>query len=181
MTVNPSVIPSVTIYESANPVCDGTSVTFTADTPVNGGTSPAYQWYLNGNPIPGETGTTYTTSALADGDQIYLEMISDAGCAVNPATSNTITMDINDNLPVSVTIAADNNTICDGTSVTFTATPANEGASPAYQWKVNGSNVGTNSPTYTSTSLTDGDIVTVELTSSVTCTSGNPATSNAVK
>ena len=131
--------------------------------------------------IPGETGTTYTTSGLVDGDQVYLEMISDAGCAVNPATSNTVTMDVNQNLPVSVSIAAvPLGAICAGTSVTFTATPTNEGASPAYQWKVNGSNVGTNSPTFTSTSLTNGDVVTVVLTSSEDCTSGNPATSNAV-
>ena len=42
----------------------------------------------------------------------------------NPATSNAITMVVNNNLPVSVTIASDasNNTICAGTSVTFTAT-----------------------------------------------------------
>ena len=180
MTVNPSVIPSVTIYESANPVCDGTSVTFTADPPVNGGTNPTFQWYLNGSLVPGETGTTFTPSGLNDGDEIHLEMVSNAGCAVNPAISNPITMVVNPNLPVSVIVAADANPVCAGTSVTFTATPTNGGLSPTYQWKVNGSNVGTNSPTYTSSTLNDGDNVTVVLTSSEDCATGNPATSDAV-
>ena len=73
-------------------------------------------------------------------------------CATgNPATSNAITMTVNANQPVSVSIAASATTICAGTSVTFTATPVNGGTTPAYQWKRNGANVGANSPTYTTT------------------------------
>jgi hypothetical protein len=67
-----------------------------------------------------------------------------------------------------------------GTSITFTAVPANGGASPSYQWKVNGSNVGTNSTTYTSSTLNNGDIITCVLTSSFSHTAGTPATSNSI-
>ena len=57
-------------------------------------------------------------------------------------------MVVNNNLPVSVTIASDasNNTICSGTSVTFTATPVNGGSNPAYQWYVNNVAVGATMP-----------------------------------
>jgi hypothetical protein len=51
MTVNPTVTPTVNIYESANPVCDGSSVTFTAFDIINGGTTPAYQWRVNGTNV----------------------------------------------------------------------------------------------------------------------------------
>ena len=70
--------------------------------------------------------------------------------------------------------------ICTGASVTFTATPANGINSPGYQWKVNGSNVGTNSTTFTSTGLSNGDVVTCVLTSTAPCIIGSPATSNAI-
>src|SRR6185295_9471899 len=69
---------------------------------------------------------------------------------------------------------------CAGLTATFTATPFNGGTTPAYQWKVNGSNVGTNSPTYTTTTLTNGQIVTCVMTSNLVGVTGNPATSNSI-
>ncbi len=80
---------------------------------------------------------------------------------------------------VSVSISPSANPICSGSSVTFTATPANGGSSPAYQWKVNGTDVGTNNPAYNYTPV-NGDAVTCIFTSNATCITGNPATSNTI-
>ncbi|MCW3102635.1 MAG: hypothetical protein JWO09_1075 [Bacteroidetes bacterium] len=179
--VNSSIPVSVSISASpSNVICAGTSVTFTA-VPVNGGTSPVYQWKLNGANV-GVNSPTYTNAALANGNVVTCVMTSVASCGTgSPATSNAITMTVNPNVPVSVSISASPaGTICAGTSVTFTATPTNGGTTPAYQWKVNGANVGTNSPTYTSTTLANGNIVTCVLTSSAACTTGSPATSNSI-
>jgi hypothetical protein len=80
-----------------------------------------------------------------------------------------------------VTIAADpGNSITPGTSVTFTATPTNGGSTPAYQWKVNGTNVGTDQATYTSTTLANGDVVTCEMTSNDPCADPATAMSNEI-
>lgn len=93
--------------------------------------------------------------------------------------SGTATVTVNANSPVSVSVAAvPSGAICLGTSVTFTASPTNGGTTPAYQWKVNGGNVGTNSNTYTYTPVAT-DVITCVLTSNLaTCVSGNPATSS---
>jgi hypothetical protein len=92
-----------------------------------------------------------------------------------PATSST-NVTVNPVVPVSLSIAASpGTTVYSNTPVTFTATPTNGGTTPAYQWKVNGVNVGTNSVNYTYTPL-QGDVVTCTLTSSLTCVTNNPAT-----
>ena len=72
------------------------------------------------------------------------------------------------------------NSICSGTSVTFTATPLNGGTTPSYQWKKNGTNVGTNSATYTTTTLANSDVITCVMTSNQPSVLNNPATSNAI-
>ena len=180
ITVNDILPVSVTIAADANPVCSETSVTFTA-TPVNGGTTPVYQWYLNGASV-GSNQPSYTSATLSDEDNIYCVLTSSETCATgSPATSNTVTMDVNANLPVSISIAAlPVGSICSGTSVTFTATPVNDGTTPVYQWYLNGASVGSNQPSYTSATLSDEDNIYCVLTSEATCATGSPATSNTV-
>ncbi len=50
-------------------------------------------------------------------------------------------------------------TICKGTNVTFTATLTNTSGTPAYQWKRNNANAGTNSPVYATSALNNNDSV----------------------
>ncbi|MBK9352922.1 MAG: hypothetical protein IPN09_02785 [Bacteroidetes bacterium] len=179
MVVNPNLPVSVSISADNNNICAGTNVTFTA-VPTNGGTAPVYQWKLNGANV-GANAATYSSTAFANGDIISCVLTSNAVCPTgNPATSNSVVMVVNPNLPVSVSIAADDNNICAGTNVTFTAVPTNGGAAPVYQWKLNGANVGANAATYSSTAFANGDIITCVLTSNAVCPTGNPATSNPV-
>jgi gliding motility-associated-like protein len=177
MTINPVLPISVSIAADANPVCAGTTVNFTA-TPANGGLTPAYQWQVNGSNV-GTNAATYSYIPV-NGDAVTVILTSSETCQSNgPATSNTVTVTANTVVPVSVSIAADKNPACAGSTVNFTATPINGGTTPAYQWQVNGSNVGTNTDTYTYVPV-NGDIVSVILTSSETCQSGGPATSNSI-
>ncbi len=85
-------------------------------------------------------------------------------------------------VPASVIISetTGSNTACSGSLVTFTATPSNGGATPSYQWKVNGINAGTNSATFTTSSLTNGQIITCEMTSNLIGVTGNPSLSNSI-
>lgn len=168
LTVN-ATLPSVSASVSANNICAGASVTFTA-APVNGGSSPVYQWKVNGSPV-GTNSSTYSSATLANNDMVTVDMSSSANCPV-PATvtSTAIDMLVNPVVTPSVSIAASTpTTICAGTSVTFTATPVNGGTTPFYQWKVNGVNAGTNSSTFTTTTLAQGNIVSCQMTSSEQC------------
>jgi len=179
MTVNPPVVVSVSIAASANPVCQGTFVTFTA-TAVNPGSNPFYQWKINGANAGGNS-STYSYIPL-NNDAVSCVLTSSLTTCVtnNPATSNTITMTVNPLSVVSVSIAASANPVCQWTTVTFTATAVNPGSSPVYQWKVNAVIVGGNSSTFTYTPL-NNDAVSCVLTSSLTtCVTNNPATSNTV-
>ena len=72
------------------------------------------------------------------------------------------------------------NTVCIGSEVTFTATAANVGPTPTYQWQINGTPAGTSAPVFTTTQLQNGDAVTCEVTSSLGCATGETALSNSI-
>jgi hypothetical protein len=168
---------SATSNDTDNSICTGASITFTA-APTNGGTTPNYQWYVNGNVVSGATSSTYTTSTLTNGSSVYCIMTSSDGTVSNnPATSNTITVTVTAPVAPSLTISGDN-TICSGASTTFYTAASNGGSAPTYQWSVNGANVGSNNSTYTSSALTNGSTITCILTSSSTCVTTSSATSN---
>ncbi len=81
---------------------------------------------------------------------------------------------------VTSTISPTSPSVCLGSTATFNASAVNGGATPVYQWQVNGVNTGTNSSTFSSSSLTNGNVVTCIINSSNICAAGNPATSNSV-
>ena len=179
MVVNPPQPVSVSISPSANPVCSGSPVTFTAN-PVNGGSNPGFQWKVNG--LNAGTNSSVFTYNPVNGDQVSVICNSSLVICVsnNPAPSNTVTMAVNSNLPAGVTIAASNNPFCPGSLVTFTANPVNGGANPGFQWKVNGANAGTNSSVFTYNPVSGDQVFVICNSSLVICVSNNPATSNTV-
>ncbi|MBS1585058.1 MAG: T9SS type A sorting domain-containing protein [Bacteroidetes bacterium] len=181
MVVNPIPVPSVSVAVSpSSTICAGDQATFTA-TPTNGGPTPSYQWYLNGNPT-GFNSPTYQSTSLVNGDIVNVVITSNALC-VSPttATSNNITMTVNPTLVPSVSISANpGNVVCSNVPVTFTATATNPGPTPIYQWSVNYAIVGNNSPTYTSASLNNTDVVSCTMISNATCASPIVTTSNAI-
>ncbi len=179
VVVVPAVAVGLSINASANPLCTGSSVTFTA-TPVNGGSSPAFQWKVNGVNASGATNSGYSYLPV-NGDVVTCSLNASASCVTgNPAISNAITMIVNNNLPAGVSIVASANPFCPGSSVTFTATPVNGGSSPAFQWKVNGVNAaGGNASAYTYSPV-NSDVVTCVMNSNLTCVTANPATSPSI-
>ena len=112
---------------------------------------------------------------------VTVELTSNVTCAsATTVSSNGITMTVN--LPLSPFVSISVSPVispfatrCAGDTIIFTAQPAQGGTNPSYQWKVNGVNVGTNSPTFISNTLNNNDSVLVEMTSSQSCVTGSTA------
>lgn len=181
ITVTNGASPAILI--SANPAgtaCVGSPITFTA-TPSNGGNSPAYQWRING--VSQGTGTaTFTSSALNNGDVVTCQLTSSALCAVpTSAVSNSISVSLIPSVQPTISISSNQSgTVCAGTNITFTAQATQGGANPVYQWKVNGNNFGINTSSFTSGSLSNGDVVSCVLTSNASCATPAQVVSNSI-
>jgi gliding motility-associated-like protein len=187
VTVQPWVTPSVTINTTATTICQGSSNSFIA-LPVNGGNSPVYQWKINGKNI-GQDSYVFTSSSLVDKDVISCQLINHSGCVTTDAVlSNNIAVNVQPWTTPSVTITASAMGVCNGSSVTFTASPVNEGDSPVYQWLINGQTVGGksggdyNSATYTSSSLANNDVVSciAGMPHPMLCATAQNAVSNSI-
>jgi PKD repeat protein len=122
-SANAAATVSVTSNVTNNHICQGGAITFTGFA-VNGGT-PTYQWKLNSSPISSATNVTYTSSALANSDQLSLVMTSTLGCATgSPATSNTITMIVD---PIASTANAGSDQNITVSNATLSANAATSG------------------------------------------------------
>lgn len=93
MTILPTLTTNVTISASQTSFCTGTAVYFTAND-LNGGSSPVYQWYVNGSPMT--IGNFFNTSSLANNDTVSCLMSSSLNCTL-PAISNEIIVTVTPN------------------------------------------------------------------------------------
>ena len=179
VSVVPIPLPAVAITASADSSCAGASVTFTA-IPDSGGSSPVYQWMVNG--VNSGTGSpTYTTSSLTSNDVVNCTMTSDATCVLTSVVvSNDLSLVVTAIPVTGVSVASSASSICQDSVVVFTATPSNGGGNPAYQWTVNGVATGPPAPVFSDSMLNNGDVVNCTMTGSLDCslpvTSSQPVT-----
>jgi len=171
-TVN--TIPSITGSTPAS-ICGTGTVTLGAT--ASAGTINWYAASTGGVSLG--TGSSFTTPSISSSTTYYVDA-TNGSCTT--ATRTAITATINPYLTASVNITATTTTICNGGSVTFTATPTNGGTTPTYQWKKNGINIsGQTAATYTTSSLVNNDVISVVMTSNASpCLTGSPATSNSI-
>lgn len=181
LTVNPLITPSVKISPDFYASCDGIMLTYTA-TPTNGGNNPTYQWKLNGNNI-GDNSAVYASTTLKTGDVITCIVTNNDQCTpVSSPVSNPGSLSADPNVTMELVITPSVTTTVDvGTPITFKATAsANVQIVPAYTWMVNGQIAGTNSATFTSNTLSDGDMVTCSIFVDGKCIVNPSVTSNSI-
>ena len=77
-----------------------------------------------------------------------------------------------------VSISPANTFVCTGSNPVFTAQPVNEGATPTYQWQINGIAIGGTGSTYTAIQPVNGSSITVTLISNAACASPDTVTSS---
>jgi hypothetical protein len=143
VTWTAATVPSNVMTSSTNPTtCGGNNGTATAPDAGIGG---SYLW--------SDAQTTRTAINLVAGTYT-VTVTNSSGCsAIASVTLNDPGAPV-----VTMSITAGNDTICAGTSVTFTAA----GGATTYDFTVNGTTVQSSaSPIYTTTTLVDGDIIGV--------------------
>ena len=166
---------SISIASSANTICSGTNVIFNATT-VNGGISPTYQWKKNGVNV-GTNNSSYSNNSLANGDIITCVITTSSSAS---ATSNNITMIVNDAVTPSITINASKLNICSPANVTFNSIIQNGGNNPAFQWKLNNINTGNGSNSYSNNNLVPGDLISCVMNSNASCINSSIVSSNTI-
>jgi gliding motility-associated-like protein len=178
--VQPLLVPTVAL--PALPAqCAGTAFTFTPVS-TNAGASPTYQWLVNGVSVG--VGPAYTSSALADGDQVQVVLTPTAGfCASGTATATARVSLTPTPAPTLTIVAQTAMPVCAGTPIRFSLGQATAlGTNPQYQWQVDGVSVaGATSSVFTSTALRNGQAVTLVLRTTNACGQPATATSGAVR
>lgn len=174
VTVNVTPIPAAPgTITGADAPCVGSTQTYSV-VAVPGATS--YTWTLP----PGWTGTSTTNSitVTTGSNSGTISVLAGNSCGTSSSSNKTVNA-----IPiVTPTVSITSNApalLCSGTFVTFTASVANGGTSPTYQWKVNNNPAGNNSSTYTY-QPNDGDTISCTLTSNAPCLTTNPANSNKI-
>lgn len=167
--VLPTLIPTVAVVTLPNDtLCQFTTASFTVS-PTGGGVYPTYRWLVNGAFV--DTGSTYAYLP-ATGDVVSCVMMSDERCRlIDTAYSMPVAITVLPYTVPTVTInAAPAFTISTGDEVTFTATVANAGSFPAYQWFINNIAVaGATTNTFVHTGFANLDTVTCRVISSGIC------------
>ena len=167
-------IPNLLKFPNNN-VCPGTNTILSINS-GNLNSAQEWRWYADncGGTYLGSGNTITVNPTLT---KTYF-VRGEGGACFSPGACASIMVNVNPTVTPTISIATSSNITCNGANLLFYSTVTNGGSSPSYQWKINGSNAGTNSPNFVTNSLTNGQTVSCVLTSNEICTTSNTANSN---
>lgn len=161
-----------------SPVCAGQTVTF--NDASTGGQAATWDWdFTGGTPATATGAGPHNVTYSAGGT--YTVTLTVTNAAGTDTQTQTVTVDPTVNTSISIVQSGGPNPACVGDLLEYTATGIGGGANALYNWKVNGSSVQNGaSANFSSSTLSNGDVVTCDLTSSEVCASPNVSVSNAL-
>jgi hypothetical protein len=162
--------PVITSGPVCATACSGSSATFCVTATGN---NLSYQWQFNGKNIYGATSCCYTISSAASCNAGCYDVVVSNSCG--SVTSCTATLTVNS--APTITCQPVCETVCAGSSTTFSVTAS--GSNLSYQWQFNGNNInGANSSCYTVCSATSSNAgcYDVVVSNSCNCVKSNSAT-----
>jgi gliding motility-associated-like protein len=176
----PSILPSVAGFTTDSiTLCQNDIRTLGFGATVeNCYPTTAYQWQqsvdsgVTWTDIPGAISATYSRPSSAPAYYEYrltVAQVGNIGLSSCEVASAPIVVNVIAIPSPAVTIAANMDSSCAGMPINFTATPDSGGPSPSYQWTVDGANAGSGGPTYSTSTLSSGDVVSCTMTSDATC------------
>lgn len=141
ITVNETIVPQVTIASPTTNLCQGATASFAINSQSGQGTSPDYDWLVNGQP-QGINSPTFNYQPT-NGDLVQCQLQSSEACA-QPGTVVSEPMVITVNQPVQpvVNIQALNDTVCFTQPIIINSYFVHSGDHPLYQWMVNNNHYG---------------------------------------
>ena len=154
---DPSFTPEITISTPFTDICAGAPYVFTA-TVRNAGTSPVYQWQIGSRNV-GTNSPTHTEPIMNAGLVVRCLLTVTLNGTTTTVASNEILMRSSGEITPVVEITASATTVCAGGTLTFTAINKSGNRDPSWEWTVNGIAAGTNSPTFSTNTLTNGAVV----------------------
>ena len=161
-----SASPVVNILASKNPICLGETATLTASGATSFTWSPA-------------TGLSATTGAQVLANPTASTRYTITGTTGNCPTQVPLDLEVRAR-NTNVVIGASQTNITGATSITFTAVPVNGGSTPNYNFRVNTQSVQNSANNILVRTVSPGDKVICEFTSSEPCVDEKTVTSNEI-
>lgn len=180
--INPLSSASFEIYSDGTTFCQNESVTFNSiASGFENATNISYQWIVNGNPVLGANSESFTTSDLSNLDTVNCVIFFDENCFTNNTLESApVILNIISQANPTAIIEADQSTICEGESITFTVIGNDLGNNPIFQWQIDGIDVGTNNVTFTTNLISTGQNITCTINTNQDCASISTITTNAI-
>ncbi len=171
--------PAASLTTNANQICEGEDLFFTIDG-QNLGDNPSFQWIINGSSVASGSSNSLTVPNVMENQEVSVMVSPDGQCTSTPFLTAPINVAISQVVLPEVSIDVNNTITCEGEPITFTATSLNAGTNPTYEWLIDGIPVGDNSSIFESSTLTNGQVISCNLSTALPCASMNQVSSNLI-